>query len=32
MLQVTKRDGRVVQFDHNKITAAILNAFMDVDG
>ena len=32
MLKVTKRDGRVVQFDHNKITAAILNAFMDVDG
>ena len=32
MLQVTKRDGRVVQFDHNKIIAAILNAFMDVDG
>ena len=29
---ITKRDGRKVEFDKNKIKVAILKAFIDVDG
>lgn len=32
MLEVTKRDGRQVQFDKNKIKIAVLKAFLEVDG
>ena len=31
-MRVTKRDGRVVDFDRGKIRDAILKAFIDVDG
>lgn len=31
-MQVIKRDGRIVDFDKNKIKTAVLNAFIDVDG
>lgn len=31
-LKVVKRDGRIVDFDKNKIKEAILKAFKDVDG
>lgn len=32
MLEVTKRDGRQVQFDKNKIKIAVLKAFLEIDG
>lgn len=32
MLKVTKRDGRKVKFDKEKIKIAVLKAFIDVDG
>lgn len=32
MDKVIKRDGRVVDFDKEKIRNAILKAFIDVDG
>lgn len=31
-MKVTKRDGRVVDFNQNKIVHAVLSAFKDVDG
>ena len=31
-LKVVKRDGRVVNFDENKIVDAVLKAFKDTDG
>ena len=32
MQYIKKRDGRIVQFNRNKIINAILNAFKDIDG
>ena len=32
MIKIMKRDGRVVDFDKNKIINAINNAFLEVDG
>lgn len=32
MLKIRKRDGRLVDFDHNKIISAITRAFIDEDG
>ena len=32
MNRVIKRDGRVEEFDSNKISAAVLKAFIEVDG
>ena len=31
-MNVTKRDGRVVLFDKEKIKTAVIKAFLDVDG
>ena len=31
-MNVTKRDGRVVEFDKQKIKLAVLKAFLEVDG
>jgi ribonucleoside-diphosphate reductase alpha chain len=31
-LKVVKRDGKVIDFDHNKITLAITKAFLDEEG
>ena len=31
-MEITKRDGRKVDFDKNKIKLAVLNAFLEVDG
>ena len=32
MSKVTKRDGRIVQFDKNKIIQALEKAFVNIDG
>ena len=29
---IKKRDGRIAEFDKNKIKVAVLKAFIDVDG
>lgn len=31
-MKVTKRDGKVVSFDKDKVKNAVLKAFIDVDG
>ena len=31
-MKIEKRDGRIVEFDKNKIKIAVLKAFADVDG
>ena len=31
-LKVTKRNGKIVEFDKNKIKMAVLKAFLETDG